>query len=157
MTFTNPLRRWNSFRASSLSGRLAVVARDAQRLKVRPIKPSATRLNWLDMVHHRGRHKAPTGPTGRTQRGSAQYRRSYPAPLVGLIKTHFRIKASACPSIVTVHCDTMLRTKAGDVENGPAARVSARGRGTLGHPRHYSKKKRNQPTVRENSLVFSGC
>ncbi len=126
------------------------MAGDAQRLEVSPIKPSAPRLNGLDVVHYLGRNKAPTGPTGRTQGHIAQYRGAYLAPLVGLIKTYFSIEASTCPSIFSVHCDTVLWTKARGVEDGPATRVSAGGRGALGHPRHYSKKKRNKPTLREN-------
>ena len=150
MTPTNPSRHWNAFSACSLSGCLAVVASNTERLQVRPIKPGAPRLNGLDMVHYLGRNKAPTGPTGRTQRDIAQYGGAHPAPLVRLIKTRFRIEASTCPSIVSVHCDTMLLAKAWGVEDGPATRVSAGGRGALGHPRHYSKKKRNKPTLREN-------
>jgi len=68
MTFTNPSRRWNSFRASSLSGRLAVVASDAERLQVSLIKAGTTIFDRYDVVNDLGWEQAAYRLTNGTQR-----------------------------------------------------------------------------------------
>ena len=59
MTFTNPSRPLNSSRASSLSGRLAVVASDAERLQVGSVKACTTLFDRYDMVDDLGCNQAP--------------------------------------------------------------------------------------------------
>ena len=68
MTFTNPSRRWNSFRACSLSGRLAVVASDAERLQVSLIKAGTTIFDRYDVVNDLGWEQAAYRLTNGTQR-----------------------------------------------------------------------------------------
>jgi len=68
MTFTNPSGRLNSSRASSLSGRLAVVASDAERLQVSLIKAGTTIFDGYDVVNDLGWEQAAYRLTNGTQR-----------------------------------------------------------------------------------------
>jgi len=68
MTFTNPSRPLNSSRASSLSGRLAVVASDAERLQVSLIKAGTTIFDGYDVVNDLGWEQAAYRLTNGTQR-----------------------------------------------------------------------------------------
>ena len=68
MTFTNPSGRLNSSRASSLSGRLAVVASDAERLQVSLIKAGTTIFDRYDVVNDLGWEQAAYRLTNGTQR-----------------------------------------------------------------------------------------
>ena len=68
MTFTNPSRPLNSSRASSLSGRLAVVASDAERLQVSLIKAGTTIFDRYDVVNDLGWEQAAYRLTNGTQR-----------------------------------------------------------------------------------------
>ena len=112
MTFTNPSGRLNSSRASSLSGRLAVVASDAERLQVGPIKAGTAVFKRHYVIHHPSQNQATVGLTRKAQRAFTKHRSPQHPPRPALVKAHFGIKDTSGPPVVTVRAGSVLGAKA---------------------------------------------
>ncbi len=119
--------------AGSLSGRLAVVARDAERLQVGPIKAGTAVLERHHVINHPSRNQAAVGLTCQAQGAFAKYRRPQRPPVPGLVEADRGIKTTPGPPVVTVRAGSVLGTKARACQHRPAAWVPARCWGTSGH------------------------
>jgi hypothetical protein len=98
--------------AGSLSGRLAVVASDAERLQVGPIKAGTAVFKRHYVIHHPSQNQATVGLTGKAQRAFAKHRSPQHPPRPALVKAHFGIKDTSGPPVVTVRAGSVVGAKA---------------------------------------------
>lgn len=128
-----PLGQGGLAPACSLSGRLAVVTRDAERLQVGPIKAGTAVLERHHVINHPRRNQAAVGLTCQAQGAFTKHRGPQRPPVPGLVEAHLSIKATPGPPVVTVRAGSVLGTKAGACQHRPAAGVTAGSWGTSGH------------------------